>query len=137
MVHFHDRGNALGSAQPQQRNVRRCGNGIAVERYHPEDMARQSKAADFSGAGVDDMEQHPLALFHADGFAVTSHATVDAKQLVAYFEAFRFHSRFLVGFLPHLLQGGKGLPASASCAMSPPRLKDGKNSFITRKTSRS
>jgi hypothetical protein len=68
---------------------------------------------------------------------VSQHSAIDAEQLVAHFEPLGFLLRLLVGGRPHLLQRLDGAPASTSIAMSPPRLKAGANSFITRKISRS
>src|SRR5580658_1567385 len=52
-------------------------------------MPRQGEAADLAGAGIQDMEQHALALFDADRLAVAELFAVDAEKLVADFVAFR------------------------------------------------
>jgi hypothetical protein len=83
------------------------------------------------------MEQHALTRLHADGLTVAEHPAIDTEQLVTNFEAFGFLLRFLVGGLAGRCNALTGAPASTSIAISPPRLKAGANSFITRKISRS
>ena len=104
MIHFDDRRDALGRAEPEHRHVRLRRHRIAVERDDAEDVAGQSEAADLGRARIEHVEQHAFALLHADRFAVTEHPAIDAEQLVADFEALGFLLRFLVGRLSHLLQ---------------------------------
>ena len=138
MIHFDDRRDAFGCAEPEYGHVCLRRHRIAVERHDAEDMAGESEAADFGCARIEHMEQHALALLDADGFAVTEHPAIDAEQLVADFEALGLSPALpRPPPFPSACSALRGPPASTSIAMSPPRLKDGANSFITRKTSRS
>ena len=103
MVHLDDRRDALGGAEPEHRDFRRCRHRIAVERDDLEHMARQREAADFAGAGIEHVKQHALALLHADRLAMAQHLAVDAEQVVADFVALRPRVLF-VGLLADLLQ---------------------------------
>src|SRR5208282_6542587 len=70
MVHFDQRGEALGSSEPKDRHVRLRCNGIAVERHYPEAMPGQSETADLGRARIEDMEQNPFAHLHSDRLTV-------------------------------------------------------------------
>ena len=45
MIHFHNGGDTFSRAQPQDRDLRRIRNGIAIEREDLKRVARQRKAA--------------------------------------------------------------------------------------------
>ena len=89
MIHLDDGRDPLSSAKPQHRNLRRCGDRIAIEGDDLEAMFRKRQTADLGGAAVDDVEQHPLAWFDADGLAVAEQAAVDREEAVADLEAMR------------------------------------------------
>ena len=78
-------------------------------------------------AGVEHVEQHALALLHADRFAVTEHAAVDGEQLVADLVALRSSPvASSSAASAHLLAAPRrAAPDSTSIAMSPPWLNDG------------
>jgi len=89
MIHFYDGGDALSGAEPEAGHADWLGERIAVHGDDREDVAGQRETADLSGAAVEDVEQRTLARFHADGFAVTEHAAVDGKGVVAHLVAVR------------------------------------------------
>jgi len=66
MIHLDDGGNAFGRAEPQHWDLRGRRDGIAVERHHPKDVARESEASDLTGAGVQYVKQDALALLNSD-----------------------------------------------------------------------
>ena len=101
MIHFDDRGDAFGGAEPEDGDFRGSRNRIAVERDNFESVARKSQAANFGGAAVEDVEEDALAGFDANGFAVAEHAAIDGEGPIADFEAVRHafgQRRFHCGF---------------------------------------
>jgi hypothetical protein len=61
MVHLDDCGDALCGADPQHRSLSWIRHRVAVEGNDLKRVPRQSKAADFRRASVQDMEQNALA----------------------------------------------------------------------------
>jgi hypothetical protein len=81
MSHMHDRGDSSRRANPQHGNLRGVWNGISIERDDPEGMTRQSQAANFRGAPVQDMNQDSLSLLHAGRFPWPSVRPLIVKDL--------------------------------------------------------
>ncbi len=89
MIHFDDGGEALGGSEPENGNADGLGERVAVHGDDGEGVAGKGEAANLGGAGVEDVEENALAGFHADGFAVAEHASVDGEGIVADFESVR------------------------------------------------
>ena len=104
MVHLDDGRDALGRPEPEHRHVLRRRHRIAVERDDFERVSGQREAADFAGAGVQDVEQHAFALLHADGLAVPEHLAVDGEEVVADLEALGLFLGLVVGLLAEVLE---------------------------------
>ena len=104
MIHSDQCGHALGGPEPEQRNIRRCRHGVAVERHDSEDVTGQRETSNFGGAGVQDVKEHALALLHPDGVAVSQHTAINREQIVADLKPFGLLFGLSVGRTPHLLQ---------------------------------
>src|SRR2546430_16495968 len=52
MIHFHNGGDTFRRAQPQDRHLRRIGNGIAIESDDLKRVTRQCQAANLGSASV-------------------------------------------------------------------------------------
>src|SRR5271166_4819662 len=73
-------------------------------------MSRQRKAANFGGARVEHMEQHPLALLDVNRLSLPEHSAVNAEELVADLKSLgRALGRLICG-PSHLLQRLVGAP---------------------------
>ena len=76
-VHDDDGGDALGRTEAQRLDLCLGGDGSAIEREHLKLVAREREPMRFSGAGVENVKEHALALAHLDGRVVAEHAAVD------------------------------------------------------------
>src|SRR5665213_2522854 len=104
MIHLNDGADAFGRAEPQHWDLSGRRNGIAVERHHSKDVARQSEASDLACTCIQDVHENALAPLDAERIARPKHLAVDAESLVADFIPFALFLCFLVGAFPHLLQ---------------------------------
>ena len=95
------------------------GNRVAVESYHLEPVARQRQLNDLRGAGVQEVKQDALSLFHPHRLAVTQAFSVDGEPLVSDLPTVGLLVLRLcglgghllaVGFLLHLRGGVERLP---------------------------
>ena len=104
MIHGDEGGDALGRAEPEDRNLGAGGDGVAVESDDFEGVTGEGEAANFCGAAVEDVEEQAFAGFDSDGIAVAEHAAIDGEGVVADFETVRhafgkrsFHGGFANG----------------------------------------
>ena len=132
----------MRSAVPSHRPGTRTGlgSGIAVHGDDGESVTGQREAANLGGAAVEHVEEHALALFYADRFAVAEHSAVDGEGVVADFVTVRrclWRARRSWRFAGSLSAATVAAGDRKSIAISPPRLSVGWNSLSVRKTSRS
>src|SRR5438128_12279886 len=65
MIHFHNGGDTLACAKPQNRHVRGIRDRIAIEGHNLEGMAWQRKPANFLGASNQTRQRDPFKVLYA------------------------------------------------------------------------
>ncbi len=97
----------MRSAVPIQStgHVAGFGTGLPSSATTLKRVARQSEAANFGGAAVQNMKKNSFAVLYPNRFAVAEHASIDGERAVADFisvrHAFgerRFHRGFAASF---------------------------------------
>src|SRR5882672_8471076 len=89
MIHLHDGRDPFSCAQPESRDLCGLWNYISVQGNNREGVSGQRQAANFGGASIQDMEQHPLSSFYPYRLAMAQHPPVDGERTVPNFVPMR------------------------------------------------
>ena len=101
-------------------------------------MSRQREAANLGGAAIEDVEEHALAGLDADGVAEPSIRPLMVKEPYPTSKPWGMplaSEAFMAASPAPLSSGTVAEGDRKSMAISPPRLKEGSNSFKVRNTS--